>query len=176
MAAVNSVYGLFHGPHAAERGMNALRAAGIAPDQIIVMSPEPFEEYGFAQAERAKLMPWLVALGGVIGGTTGYLIAWYTQTAYPIVTGGMPIMAPWPTGIVTYELTMMGAIVTTLITLLIGSRLPNWKPKLYDPEISDGKILIGVVDPPDNARADIENRLRRAGAEQVKATGRFSAS
>jgi len=77
---------------------------------------------------------------------------------------------------VTYELTMMGAIVTTLITLLIGSRLPNWKPKLYDPEISDGKILIGVVDPPDDTRAELENRLRRAGAEQVKATGRFSAS
>jgi hypothetical protein len=83
----------------------------------------------------------------------------------------MPIVAAWPTGIVTYELTMMGVTVTTLITLLIGSRLPNWKSKLYDPQVSHGKILIGVVDPPGEARADLEQRLRRAGAEQVKFTG-----
>jgi len=178
MPTVNSIYGLFPGPHAAERGMNALRAAGVAPDKLIVMSPEPFEEYGFAQADRPKWMPWLAVLGGVIGGTGGFTLAWYTQTAYayPLITGGMPIVAPWPTGIITYELTMLGAILTTILTLLIGARLPNWKPKLYDPAVSNGKILIGVLDPPDQARADLETRLRGAGAEQVKTTGRSAAS
>jgi hypothetical protein len=170
MAIPDSIYGLFPGPHSAERGMNALRAAGIAADKIVVLAPEPFEEYSFAQGERKTRMPWFAALGGLIGGTCGYLLGRYTQTAYPLITGGMPIVAAWPTGIVTYELTMMGATVTTLITLLIGARLPNWKPKLYDPQVSHGKILIGVVDPPDEARADLEQRLRRAGAEQVKFT------
>jgi hypothetical protein len=86
----------------------------------------------------------------------------------------MPIVAPWPTGIVTYELTMMGAVLTTVIALLVGSRLPDWSHKLYDPEIAHGKVLVGVVDPSDEARADLENRLRRAGAEKIKATGRFA--
>jgi hypothetical protein len=176
MRVANSIYGLFPGPHAAERGTNALRAAGVAPDKIVVMSPEPFEEYSFAQGERATAMPWLAVLGGVVGGFGGFMLAWYTQTAYPLplVTGGMPVVAAWPTGIVTYELTMMGAIVATLITLLVGARLPNWKPKLYDPEVSRGKVLIGVLDPSDEARTDLEDRLRRAGAERVKATGRFT--
>ena len=117
MAIPDSIYGLFPGPHSAERGMNALRAAGIAADKIVVLAPEPFEEYSFAQGERKTRMPWFAALGGLIGGTCGYLLGRYTQTAYPLITGGMPIVAAWPTGIVTYELTMMGAIVTTLITL-----------------------------------------------------------
>ncbi len=156
--------------------MNALRAAGVAADKIVVMSPEPFEEYSFAQGERATAMPWLAVLGGVVGGFGGFMLAWYTQTAYPLVTGGMPIVSAWPTGIVTYELTMMGAILATLITLLVGSRLPDWRSELYDPEVSHGKVLIGVLDPSDEARADLEDRLRRAGAEKVKATGRLATS
>ncbi|MGD1212107.1 MAG: quinol:electron acceptor oxidoreductase subunit ActD [Candidatus Acidiferrales bacterium] len=176
MAVPDTIYGLFPGPHSAERGMNALRAAGIAADKIVVLASEPFEEYSFAQGERTTTMGWLAVCGGVVGGIAGFTLAWYTQTSYPLVTGGMPIVAPWPTGIVTYELTMMGAVLTTVIALLVGSRLPNWKPKLYDPEVSYGKVLIGVVDPPDEARVDLENRLRRAGAEKIKATGRFAAA
>ena len=178
MAALNSIYGLFPGPQAAERATNALRDAGVAPDKLLVMSSEPFEECSFAQADSRTLMPWLAVMGGLIGGAGGFALAWYTQTAYPqpMITGGMPLVAPWPTGIVTYELTMMGAIVATVITLLVSARLPNWNPALYEPEVSHGKVLIGVVDPADEARADIENRLRRAGAEKIKSTGRFSSS
>lgn len=176
MSVPDTIYGLFPGPHAAERGMNALRAAGVVQEKIVVMASEPFEEYSFAQGERATVMPWLAVCGGVIAGTGGFALAWYTQTAYPLVTGGMPIVAPWPTGIVTYELTMMGAVLATVIALLVASRLPDWSSQLYDPEISHGKVLIGVVDPSDEARADLEDRLRRAGAEKIKGTGRFAVS
>jgi hypothetical protein len=106
----------------------------------------------------------------VVGGVSGYLLAAYTQEAYPLITGGMPIIASWPTGIITYELTMLGAVIATVITLLITTALPNWGAKLYDPEVSNGKILVGVLDPSDDARAELDNRLRGAGAEQVKVT------
>jgi hypothetical protein len=176
MAQITSIYGLFPGPLSAERGMNALRDAGVSSDKIVVLAPEPYEEYSFAQGDSKTAMGWIAVGGGIIGGIGGFALAWYTQTAYPLVTGGMPIVAAWPTGIVTYELTMMGAIIATLITLLVGSGLPNWRPKLYDPEVSHGKVLIGVVEPSDESRSNLEDRLRRAGAEKVKATGRFAAS
>ena len=107
MADPDSIYGLFPGPHSAERGMNALRDAGVAPGKILVMSSEPFEEYSFAQGESRTWMPWLAVLGGLVGGVSGFALAWYTQTAYPqpLITGGMPLVAAGPTGIVTYELT-----------------------------------------------------------------------
>ena len=171
MANSAAIYGLFSDPGSADRALNALRLAGFGQSQIVVMSSEPFDEYSFSQADRATVMPWLAVLGGVIGGTCGYLLAAYTQEAYPLVTGGMPIVAPWPTGIITYELTMLGAVIATGITLLIATRLPNWSAKLYDPEVSNGKILIGVVDPSNEVRAHLESRLRGAGAEQVKLTG-----
>lgn len=170
MAIPPAIYGLFAGPDSADRAVNALQAAGVSRREIVVMSAEPFGEYSFSQAEHATVMPWLAVLGGVVGGVSGYLLAAYTQVAYPLNTGGMPIIAPWPTGIITYELTMLGAVIATVITLLITTALPNWGAKLYDPEISNGKILVGVLDPSDSARADLDNRLRSSGAEQVKVT------
>jgi hypothetical protein len=171
VAAIDSIYGLFPDPDAAERGMNALRAAGINRDNIVVMSSQPFDEYSFTHADHKTVMPWLATLGGLVGGTLGFLLARYTQVAYPIITGGMPIVSPWPTAIVTYELTMFGAVMTTVVTLLITARLARRRPAPYDSEISNGTILIGVVDPSDAARADLERRLLGAGAEQVKSTG-----
>jgi Alternative complex III, ActD subunit len=169
MANTNAIYGLFPDPASADRGLSALQTAGVSRGRIVVMSSEPFDDYAFSQADHATVMPWLAVLGAVVGGSIGFLLAAsYTQTAYPLVTGGMPIVAPWPTAIVTYELTMLGAVIATAISLLITTRLPNWGAKLYDPEVSNGKILIGVLDPADDARAELDNRLRGAGAEQVK--------
>ena len=164
------IYGLFVDPESAERGMNALHRAEISPEKIIVMSAEPFDDYSFSKMDHETPMPWIAAAGGLVGGTCGFLLARLTQVAYPIVTGGMPILAAWPSGIVTYELTMLGAVLTTIVTLLITTKLPNWKPKVYDPEVSDGRILIGVLDPSDASRAEIENRLRGAGAVKIKAS------
>lgn len=175
MASRDSIYGLFADPRAADRGLKTLQSAGVPSERILVMSPEPFEEYEFARADRQTSMPWLAALGGLIGGVSGYLLAWYTQVAYPshLMSGGMPLVSKWPSGIITYELTMLGAIFTTLLTLLITAKLPHWKLDVYDPEVAYGKILIGVAEPAAESRMDFEQRLRGAGAEKVKGTGRF---
>jgi hypothetical protein len=178
MPMTQAIYGLFPDPSSAEQGINLLYRAGISPKSIVVMSSEPFDEYSFSQMDEATPMPWLAALGGVVGGVCGLLLARLTQQGYPypLVTSGMPLVASWPTGIVTYELTMLGAVLSTIITLLITTKLPNWKPKLYDPEVSNGKILIGVLEPSERSLVEIENRLLGAGAEQVKITGRDRAS
>jgi hypothetical protein len=170
MASANTIYGLFPGPDSADRGVRALRAAGVSQEKILVMASEPHEEYSFTQAEHKTIMPWLAVCGGLVGGTCGYLLARFTQVAYPIAVGNMPAVSPWPTAIVTYELTMFGAVITTVITLIITARLGRKRPVPYDEAVSHGKILIGVVDPSDNAREAVENSLRQAGAEEIKRT------
>jgi hypothetical protein len=52
--------------------------------------------------------------------------------------------------------------------LLIGAGLPNFKGVITDPEVWKGKILVGVVDPPESSQAELERRLQLAGASQVK--------
>jgi hypothetical protein len=171
MADADVIYGLFSEPSAAERGMENLRAAGVAPEKLVVMSSEPFEEYSFS-GDHSSWMPWLAVLGGIIGGAAGIAFVWYAQTSYPINTAGMPIFTLWPVVIIAYELTMLGAIVASVITLFAGAKLPDFSAQFYDPEVSNGKILIGVMDPSAGSRADLEERLRSAGADPVKSSGR----
>jgi Alternative complex III, ActD subunit len=172
--AVNSIYGLYPNPSAAERALGWLRANALRlnfPSQdIVVMCSEPFDEYDLGWREQRTAMPWIAAGVAVCGGTLAYLLAALTQRSYPLPTGGMPIVAMWPTGVVIYELTMLGAILSTLITLLITARLPNWRTKLYDPAVSDGKILVGVLSAPASAVEELKQHLGKAGAEAVKET------
>lgn len=165
---MKAVYALYPDPDSAQQAVNSLREAGVAAKDIAVISSEPFEEYDFGRQNQRTPMPWLTPLGGLVGGISGFLLAALTQKAYPIPTGGMSIVALWTNGIITYELTMLGAILTTLLTLLLSVRLPDWKARLYDPSISDGKILIGVMNPEEGSRIELERRLREAGAPRIK--------
>lgn len=171
---MNAIYGLFPDADGAQRAVNSLANAGVPRQNIAALSSEPFEEYGFAETRTRGFAPWLVALGGALGGVAGYMLVTQTQKLYPLPTGGMPIAPLWTNGIITYEVAMLGAIITNLAVLLIGARLPKWwrwKRQLYDPAISDGLILIGVVDPAAEIRAGIEATLRQAGAREVKSFG-----
>ena len=174
---MKAIYGLYPDPDSAQRALNMLERAGsdlgFQDRDIAVLSGEPYEEYGFGQRDHKTRMPWLAALGGLIGGLIGYWFVAFAQKSYPMISGGMPLVTKWSDGIITYELTMLGAILATLITLFVTARIPDWKGgKLYDPAISNGKILIGVVNPPEGARDELQNKLRSAGAEVVKEFGK----
>ncbi len=172
---MKAIYALYPDPDSAQRAVARLRTGGaelgIEARDICVVSSEPYEEYDLGWREQKTPMPWLAALGGLVGGTSGYLLASLTQRAYPLPTGNMPLVALWPTGVIVYELTMLGAILATFFTLLVGTRLPSLRTQLYDPEVSAGKILVGVTNPPEDFRVELEETLREAGASEVKEFG-----
>jgi hypothetical protein len=169
---MDAIYGLFSSSDSAGRALAVLRAESsrlhISPQAITVISCEPLEADGVGGQKQRTPMPWLAVFGGLVGGTAGYSLAAFTQRTYPLPTGGMPIVALWPTGIVMYELTMLGAILTTVVTFLVTARLPRYRNRLYDPEVSHGKILVGVTHPDRDFRGELKQRLYDQGAEQVK--------
>ncbi len=67
-----------------------------------------------------------------------------------------------------FELTMLGAILATVITLFITAKLPNRGPRLYDPEVSDGEILVGVENPSDDVLPRLEQALIGTGRGRLK--------
>ena len=169
---MNAVYGLYADPDSAQKAIDDLRAASgdlrFDKEQIVIVSGEAWEGYEFTE-EHASSHPYRWAVvGAVLGGLSGYLLTTLTQKSYPLPTGGMPLTPPWTNGIIVYELTMLGAIIFTLVNLLIGAGLPNFKPRVYDPETWNGKILVGVEDPPQSSQSALEQCLRQAGATQVK--------
>ena len=164
---MKAVYGLYPDPDSAQRAVDLLRDANVKDRNIVVLSSEPFDEYEFGRRDHKTVIPWLAALGGLVCGASAFLFVAFTQKVYPLPTGGMPIVSLWPNGIITYEFTMFGAILTTLVTLIITARSPRDSARLFDPEVSNGKILIGVVNPAEGLRGAAEQALRNAGAESV---------
>jgi hypothetical protein len=169
---MDTIYGVFSSPDLARKALSALRTGSpelrIKNESIIVVSSVPLEGEGLCWNEQRTLMPWLAVVGALLGGTAGYALASFTQRTYPLPTGGMPIVALWPTGIVIYELGMLGAIITTIVTLLITARLPRYSNRIYDPEVSYGKVLVGVTEADRDLGAKVKQRLHEQGAEQVK--------
>jgi hypothetical protein len=164
---MNAVYALYRSPESAQRAFDHLREAGIADREITILSSEPFEEYEFGRRDRKNWMTWIAAGGGLVGLVTAYLLTSITQQVWPINTGGMPIVTNWSNLIIMFELTMLGAIITTVLTLLVTARIPSRKkPVLYDPAIADGRILIGVANPSNPSL--VEQTLHSNGGGVVK--------
>jgi hypothetical protein len=166
------LYALFADPECAQRAVDALHTASselrFNERQIVIISGEPHEGYNFADSHMTHRPYGWSVLGAAIGALCGYLLTTLTQKSYPIYTGGMPITPPWTNGIIIYELTMLGAILTTLFTLLRGARLPNFKGVVKDQEIWLGKILVGVADPLESSQSGLEKCLLQAGATEIK--------
>ena len=163
---MTAMYGLFDRPDAAQRAYTGLTRAGIAPRDITVVSGEPFEAFEFSHRDHSMILFRLAMVGGIIGFISAVALVYGTEMAWPIVTGGMPIVAWWPNLVIMFEMTMLGAIVTTVISLLVSSRLPKFGKTLYDPAVSDGKILVGV--PLTGAGDAIRDTLTSNGASVVK--------
>jgi hypothetical protein len=77
-----------------------------------------------------------------------------------IPTGGMPILSWWPNLIIMFELTMLGAILATVGTLIVTARLGRRTPVLYDPAVTDGKILVGIENPQEASIPQLQRALQ----------------
>jgi len=161
---VKAVYALYPDPIAAHRAVHGLREAGLTDADITIISAEPIERHELGHRDHATYMFWIAAGGGVLGLAIATWLTRMTELSWPLNTGNMPIVAWWPNLIIMFELTMLGGILAAVITLLVTARLPNWKPKLYDPEVSDGQILVGVENPRSDAVPAIERALSAGGA------------
>ena len=159
---MSAIYGLYVDPNAAQQAVNNLRAAGVADTDITVISSEPFEHFEFGHRDAKTAMPWIAAGAGAIGLVLTYTLLGLSQRAWPLVTSGMPIVPNWTNLIIIFEMTMLSAIIATVITLLVTAGIPSRGGKMYDPEVSDGYILVGVENAADTAR--LEPALAIGGA------------
>ena len=167
---MKAIYALYSQPESAQAAVDGLRAAGIQDRQITIISSEPLEEFEFAHRDKHTVMTWIAGFGALCGLTAAYLLTTVTQQMWPINTGGMPIVSHWPNMIVIFELTMLGAVLATVATFLVTARLPSFSAApIYDPEVSDGKILIGVANPQDAAAIERALRSGRDGTLKTMA-------
>jgi len=150
---MTAIYGLYDDPHVAQKAVDNLRKAGIVDADITVISSEPFDHFEFGHRDAKTWMPWIAACAAVMGLLLTFYLLGTSQRSWPLVTAGMPVAPLWTNLIIIFEMTMLSAILATVITLA-WTAFVTGRGKLYDPEVSDGYILVGVENPSDAAKLE----------------------
>ena len=169
--ADTKLLGLFEDPQQAADAITALRDDGFPHEDIDVYSGSPFPEGTFGEYEAPHRLYVFPIVGAMVGFALGLLLTAGTQISYPLVTGGKPILSIPPMTVIMYELTMLHAIIFTVLGILFESRLPKRSLGVYDTRITEGYIGI-VVACPDSRAKDAESSLKKAGAEDIKQEGK----
>jgi Protein of unknown function (DUF3341) len=157
--------GLFEEPESVAAAMDALRAAGFAGRELTVLSGTPYPEGAFGEEPVRHRLYVFPFVGAACGFAVGLLLTIGTQLAFPLVTGGKPILSIPPMINVLYEATLLGAIVFTVLGVIFESRLPDLAGLPYDPRIGEG--YLGLVVGPSARQGEAERLLRASGAVEI---------
>ena len=160
------ILGLFEDANYAAEAGDALKEANISPQDYDFLSDAPYPEGAFGERHESHTLYIFPFVGALIGITAGIILTSMTQMAYPLVQGGKPILSLPPMAVVTYETTMLGAIIFTVLGIIFESRLPKLKMGLYDTRITEGYIGV-LVTVEEEQLSQVSGILTQAGAVDV---------
>jgi hypothetical protein len=133
---------LFEDIDPAANAVEKLHEMGLTDDNINVISGVPI-----AHKMLGRPHPWTnvpkLSLGGAIAGFCfGLFLNFGTPTLYFVPVGGQYITPVPPGLIITFEMTMLFALLATFLGVFLDSYFPNYRPMEYVAEVSDGKIAV----------------------------------
>jgi hypothetical protein len=93
--------------------------------KIDAYTPFPIEELSEAIGFHRNGVALVVLVGGILGCLSGYLLQWWIATiSYPVNVGGRPYHS-WPAFIVvTFEMTILFAVLSAVFGMLALNGLP----------------------------------------------------
>lgn len=151
----------------AANAVEALEKAGFPAQDYDILTSTPYPEGAFGEKpvkHRLFLFPFIGALAGM---SVGLLLTIGTQLSFPLVTGGKPILSLPPMFLIVYEGTMLGAVLATILGIILESRLPRLRMGLYDRRITEGYVGI-LLTCPEERRAAAEQALLEAGVTELR--------
>lgn len=164
--------GTYKDVETAADAVDSLVRAGFAEKTVTSLTSVSYPDGVIVKTDHRTWFRWISLAGGIAGACAGFGLAAGTAFMYPVQTGDKPIIAYFPTGIITYELTMLFAILGAIVGMFVEMRLPPWKERIYDPTIGEGSIGISVsVDSAEQGRR-AETIMKETGAIRTMTEGK----
>lgn len=163
-----SVIGIVDSQANAERIVDEVQRAGVAPGDISVLMPDKSGTRDFAHEHNTKAPEGAVAgagTGGVIGGTLG-LLAGIGALAIP---GVGPLIAAGPL-LAALSGAAAGATVGGIAGALIGLGIPELEAKTYEGKLKSGNILVAVHAGSDDVLKRVKTIFQQQQAHDVSVT------
>jgi hypothetical protein len=128
---IHGVVAEFEGPDQLLEAAKQAHAAGYR--QMDAYSPFPVHGIGDWVGKTGQRMPLMILIGGLSGAIGGFLLQTYaTVVDYPYNIGGRPAFS-WPSYIpITFELTILGAVLTTVFGMLLLNGLPQFYHPIFN--------------------------------------------
>lgn len=167
MPAMSYLIGEFREKDSVATAIQGLRAAGVKVADLDVFSEEPVE-FRRGVLDRPSHMSLVSVVGAAVCGIGATALMRLAQHNYAVNTGGMPIFSFWGTGVITYETTMMGAVLSTFGYFLWESGLLRKRDKTAPvPVVPPERICLRVRCVNDDV-AKPTAILRSAGAVSIE--------
>jgi hypothetical protein len=157
--------GTFAAKDTAINAIKQLKATGYGPSDLAIFSDEPIE-FPRGVLDRSSHMSLAVVSGAAAFFVLAVGFVYFAQYNYRLVTGGMPIFSFWSTGVVFYEMTMLGAILTTFGWFIWESGLLRRDKNVPVPAIRPADICLRVRCAPEQID-DAASILKKNGARNV---------
>jgi molybdopterin-containing oxidoreductase family membrane subunit len=165
MTISRKLLGVFATPDEAIEAVKILRADDRC--QLEVYSPVPYHHLLDVAPPRPKPVRYFSLVGGLCGLAGGFALAFWTASLFKLFLSGMEWDAVVPFVIIGFEVTVLLGGLATLLGLLIGTRLPQFRdPPLWDPRLSEDHFGVAL----DCAEDDVDSLaeiLEEHGAEDV---------
>ena len=152
--------GLFHEATPTADTIEQLRAVGISDGQVTVMSGMPYRPEMLGRPRHRGRIGRFAIAGALLGAATALFLTVGIWLLYPLVQGGQPVTPIPPTLIIVFEVTMLGTMWASFLSMLFENRFPAFKSQLYDPRVTEGHI--GVLLEVDEKLADQAEAILKA--------------
>jgi Protein of unknown function (DUF3341) len=130
--ASSALFGLlaeFDRPERLLEGVRCARQAGFR--QMDAYTPFPVDNLSQELGFHDSRLPWLTFAGGVLGAAVGYGMQVYTNHDFPIDIGNRPLVANPAFMLITFELTVLFAVLFSIGGMLLLNHLPRLHHPLF---------------------------------------------
>jgi hypothetical protein len=157
------VFATFAEPAPAAAAVQLLRAGGYT---VRAAMPAPFPALVAALGRPRSAIQWVTFPGALVGLLCGIGLTVGTSLAWPLVTGGKPIVSVPPFVIVIFELTVLIGSLTNLAAVAVGTWLGG-RARAFPTDVPYDRQLVALFVAGGEPTA-AERALREAGAEEVR--------
>jgi hypothetical protein len=170
---LSGVVGFWSDDHELVEAAIKMRDAGYKHFDAIT----PFPVHGMEEAVGIKrsFIPYVTFVAGLIGGCLGMLLQyWIAAVSWPLNIGGKPYFSAPAFIPVTFELTILFAALSSVITMFAVNKLPQINPPIIDPDLTSHKFALWIPETePGYSPEKVEAFLKQIGAEEVRRVAEF---
>lgn len=166
MVEENRLMALYEKPADTSLTIDALIEAGLPDDHIDVMSGVPYPEGSLGLHREWSRLPLIVLAGAVGGLLFGVFLAVITPHLYRLDVGGHPTVSFAPVAVIVFVFTMMATIISTFLGVLWEMNFPEFGPKYYHRDVTNGFLAL-IVNVPPQLETEVRQLMETHGGTQI---------